>query len=198
MIQQQAMPFGWPMVPFVPVLPPTFDDIDIINYSAGGLQGPPGPPGPPGADGAPGPQGPSGTSVVGAYIGNPTGELVIELSDGTEIVAGDVVGPPGPPGPSGGCNPFNTTTIFEDYSCSEADYYIGVQITEEATITLPENPQNGIQYIIKLEFGPPVGNRKLKIKASGSSLINGNGDITMNTGYQVTKLISNNNNWYLI
>ncbi len=191
MIQQQAMPFGWPMIPFVPVLPPTFDDIDIINYSAGGVVGPPGPAGPAGPAGEP------GTSVVSAYIGNPTGELVLELSDGTEIVAGDVVGPAGPAGP-GGSNPFNTITIFEDYTCTSQDYYIGVQITDEATVTLPENPDNGIQYVIKLEFGPPVGNRKLKIKASGSSLINGSGEVTMNTGYQVTRLISNNNNWYLI
>ena len=60
MIQQQAMPFGWPMVPFVPCLP-NFDDIDIINYSAGSIPGPPGPPGPQGPQGPVGPQGPAGT-----------------------------------------------------------------------------------------------------------------------------------------
>jgi hypothetical protein len=53
--QQQGMPFGWPMVPFLPVCPPLLEDIDIINFNGG--QGPPGPAGPPGP---PGPAGPPG------------------------------------------------------------------------------------------------------------------------------------------
>lgn len=56
--QQQGMPFGWPMAPFIPTLPPCIDDLDIINYTSTGIPGPPGPPGP---QGPTGPQGPSGS-----------------------------------------------------------------------------------------------------------------------------------------
>lgn len=57
--------------------------------------------GPQGPQGQQGPQGPAGVSVVSAKVGNPTGELLIELSDGTVIDAGDVVGPQGEKGNDG-------------------------------------------------------------------------------------------------
>ncbi len=53
--QQQFMPFGWPMPPYLPILPP-IDDKDLFINSI--VVGPPGPPGPPGPIG---PQGPAGT-----------------------------------------------------------------------------------------------------------------------------------------
>ena len=56
--QQQFMPFGWPMPPYLPILPP-IDDCDLFINST--VIGPPGPPGPPGPQGDPGPQGPPGT-----------------------------------------------------------------------------------------------------------------------------------------
>ena len=63
--QNQNLPFGWPMVPFLPpALPPPFcppiiDDCDL--YISSNIVGPPGPSGPPGPPGPPGPQGPPGT-----------------------------------------------------------------------------------------------------------------------------------------
>jgi hypothetical protein len=64
--QIQSMPFGWPMLPFVPpvfapthpVCFPTSDDDIFINNRT--IVGPPGPPGPPGPVGPPGPAGPPG------------------------------------------------------------------------------------------------------------------------------------------
>lgn len=56
--QQQFMPFGWPMPPYLP-LPPIIDDCDLFINST--VIGPPGPPGPQGPQGDPGPQGPPGT-----------------------------------------------------------------------------------------------------------------------------------------
>ena len=56
--QQQFMPFGWPMPPYLPILPP-IEDCDLFINST--VIGPPGPPGPPGPQGDPGPQGPPGT-----------------------------------------------------------------------------------------------------------------------------------------
>lgn len=56
--QQQFMPFGWPMPPYLPILPP-IEDCDLFINST--VIGPPGPPGPPGPIGPQGPQGPPGT-----------------------------------------------------------------------------------------------------------------------------------------
>jgi hypothetical protein len=46
--QQQIMPFGWPMIPFVAAQCP---DIDVINFRGSGQPGPVGPAGPPGPPG---------------------------------------------------------------------------------------------------------------------------------------------------
>lgn len=56
--QQQLMPFGWSMPPYLP-LPPGIPDCDLFINSI--VNGQPGPPGPPGPQGDPGPQGPPGT-----------------------------------------------------------------------------------------------------------------------------------------
>lgn len=58
MQQQQFMPFGWPMPPYLP-LAPNIEDNDLFINSI--ISGQPGPPGPPGPQGDPGPQGPPGT-----------------------------------------------------------------------------------------------------------------------------------------
>ena len=59
LFQQQGMPFGWPMGPFIPVNAPLIDDRDLLINS--NVVGPPGPPGPPGPIGPEGPQGPAGS-----------------------------------------------------------------------------------------------------------------------------------------
>lgn len=125
-MQDQNMPFGWPMFPYInpSSIPIAFDDRDlyirtVIGNSTPGPAGPPGPqgePGPAGPQGVAGPQGETGAageagpmgpqgedgvSVTNAHVGNPTGELYITLSDGTVINAGDVVGPQGPQGEAG-------------------------------------------------------------------------------------------------
>jgi hypothetical protein len=86
--------------PPYPCILPTNHHSPMTSIIAG-TQGPQGPAGPQGPPGPPGPQGEEGISVVYANIGNPTGELLITLSDGTVINAGDVVGPPGPQGEIG-------------------------------------------------------------------------------------------------
>jgi hypothetical protein len=138
MIQQQIMPFGWPMIPFVPTLP---DDIDIINYTSAGTMGPPGPAGPTGPQGEPGPQGELG----------PQGKQ----------------GPEGPEGPSGSVSR-NTVVVSEDYTAKKTDYYIGVDSKGPVTITLPEDVPKGTEYIIKLQMGAPIGTRKVTVKSGTS------------------------------
>lgn len=154
MLQQQNMPFGWPMIPFIPRLP---DDIDIINYTApAGTPGPPGPAGPAGPQGEPGPQGVAGTQGPQGEVGpaGPQGE----------------VGPAGPQGPSGTVSR-NTVVVSEDYTAKLTDYYIGVNNEKPVTITLPDEAPKGTEYIIKLQIGAPVGNRKVTVK-SGTNIDN--------------------------
>lgn len=183
-MQQQLMPFGWPLFPHVPINP--LDDIDIINYTAPAQPGPPGPPGPTGSD---------GVSVVGAEVSPNPGNLVITLSDGTEIDAGSVIGPPGPPGPAGG-SVCATTTITGNYTADASNCYIGAVLQDEAELILPNSVPPGTTYTIKLEYGSPVGNRKLKVTPQSPAQLNGSGSITMTTPYQSIKVIFNNQNWW--
>jgi hypothetical protein len=202
MQQQQYMPFGWPTLGYLP-LPPIIEDNDlfinsVVNGSAvPGPEGPPGPPGPAGADGI---AGTNGTSVVSAEVSPNPGNLLITLSDGTVLDAGSVIGPPGPPGPSSpskGCG-CTTTTITKDYYANESDCYIGAQLKDKATLTLPNTVPAGTKYTIKLEFGAPVGNRKLTIKPKSPALINGVTAITLTTPYESVNVIYNNGHWWTI
>jgi hypothetical protein len=102
--------------------------------------------------GVPGPQGPQG----------PQGEQ----------------GPQGPQGEQGDTGPSgsvsrNTVVVSEDYTAKLTDYYIGVNNTGPITITLPDDAPKGTEYIIKLQIGAPVGNRKVTVK-SGTNIDNVN------------------------
>lgn len=169
-MQQQYMPFGWPMLPFIP--PTSLDDIDIINYSAPvspSIPGPPGPAGPQGPQGEPGDTGPQGEPGAEGAQG-PQGEP----------------GPPGPQGPSGTVS--RSTIVVEDsYIAKLTDYYIGVDNDGPVTITLPDEAPDGTEYIIKLQIGAPVGNRKVTVK-SGSSIDNVN-TIILTNPYEALQVI---------
>ena len=188
-MQYQTMPFGWSMPLYLP-LPPTIDDRDLfINSIVNGGSATPGPEGPPG------PQGEAGVGVAGAEVTDNPGDLLLLLTDGTIVNAGPVIGPPGPAGPSGNCA-CNTTTITANYLATETDCYIGAQLKDKATVTLPNTVAAGTKYTIKLEFGAPVGNRKLTVQPQPPSLINGVTAITMTTPYESVNVIFNNSNWW--
>lgn len=189
-MQQQFMPFGWPLPTYLP-LPPSIEDKDLFINSIVST-GTPGPP---------------GVGVQSAEVTDNPGDLLITLTDGTIINAGKVLGDPGPQGPqgdigpqgpAGSCSRTNTVTISKDYYATPDDFYIGVDLEDEATLYLPENPSNGIEYVIKLQYGAPVGNRKLTIKPRGGSFINGTNSSTMTTPYQSINVISNDNNWWTV
>ena len=193
-MQYQTMPFGWSMPPYLP-LPPTIDDRDLFINSV--VNGGPGTPGP---EGPAGPPGPAGVGVAGAEVTDNPGDLLLLLTDGTIVNAGPVIGPPGPPGPPGpgkGCV-CSTVTITEDYCASETDCYIGAQLKDKATVTLLNSVPSGTKHTIKLEFGAPVGNRKLTVQPEAPALINGVTAITMTTPYESLNVIYNNNNWWTI
>ena len=190
-MQYHALPFSWPMPAYLP-LPPIIEDNDLfINSVVNGGPGTPGPEGPPGE---------AGVGIVDAEVTDNPGDLILLLSDGTTINAGQVVGPPGPPGPPGKCKgcECNTITITEDYCATETDCYIGAQLKEKATVALPYNVPNGTRYTIKLEFGAPVGNRKLTVEPQAPALINGVTAVTLTTPYESVSVIYNNNNYWTI
>lgn len=175
MFQQQFIPL-WT----VPLLFPVKDDVDVINYSAPSVPGPPGPQGPEGpagpigpagSDGQPGPQGPQGPQ-----------------------------GPTGPEGPAGGGDPvYNTILISDDYIVTQNDAYIGVQSKKPIDILLPINPEQGTLYIIKLEMGATIGNRKVKIITTDNNVtIDGNTSVTLQEPYESITIIYRGTTWHIV
>lgn len=156
--------------PLFPTLP---TDIDIVNYTGGSnTLGPPGPQGPAGPAGEQGPPGPVGE----------TGPA----------------GPPGPPGQEG--DPiYNTLLISTDYTITQNDAYIGVNSTSPVSILLPDDLVEGSVFVIKLEMGPPIGNRKVTVKPENStSRIDGDSSVVLKRPYESITVIYRGGNWFLI
>jgi hypothetical protein len=195
MDQRQSLPFGWPMAPFVcalmPPATPYINDADIlINSSIIGTTGPPGPVGPAGPTGPQGETGPTGPTGSPGPTG-PTGSPGPTGNSGQQGNTGPqgATGPTGPTGPQGaaGTTIGNTVVVCEDYTAKLTDYYIGVDNEKPVTITLPEEAPDGTEYIVKLQIGAPVGNRKVTVK-SGSTIDNVNTVILTNP-YEALQVI---------
>lgn len=188
------LPFGFPLftAPAITLFPPpTFiDDSDISIKTEGCVGCPPGPPGSP------------GISVVNAEVKENPGDLIITLSDGTEINAGNVIGPQGDQGPKGdqgppgSCSDLKTVLVSENYTASEEDCYIGVNSKNPVTIKLTST-QDGKMYIIKSEMSAPVGNRKVTI-TGGISYIDGNPSVVLQEPYESITLLYRGNSWHVI
>lgn len=170
----------------VPNLPVIYSDNDSVNIAGLPVAGPPGPPGPQGVPGEPGPQGPQGEP-------GPKGEAGPQGPQGEP-------GPQGPKGDSGGSliDP-PARLITGDYTVQlGVDYYIGAELKSSATVCLPQNPPDGNEFVIKLQFGAPIGTRKLTVMPAGTSTIDGAGFVTLNTPYQSLNIISQGGNWWII
>jgi hypothetical protein len=87
--------------------------------------------------------------------------------------------------------------ISQDYTAIETDYYIGVDSTGAVVVTLPSTPQAGTELTIKVEMKPPIGSRKVTIKTSDGSLIDGANSIVLQQPYEVATVIYRSN-WYKI
>jgi hypothetical protein len=87
-------------------------------------------------------------------------------------------------------------TISADYTASLNDTYIGITSKKPVKVVLPENPEPGKIYIIKLQVGAPVGNRKVTIIPSGTSKIDGNNSVTLQNPYEGISVIYNDGSWY--
>lgn len=124
-------------------------------------------PGPPGPQGETGPAGPQG-----------------------------IQGPEGPPGSSSGDPIYNTTLIDDDYMPSQEDAYIGVQTTKPIEILLPTDLAEGTLFIIKLEMGAPIGNRKVKIVSD--TFIDGTSSVTLQNPYESISILYRGNGWHIV
>lgn len=146
------------------------------EQNSGGGTGPTGPTGPSGATGPTGPTGPLGaTGATGA------------------------TGPTGASGPAGNCTcQCSTTLVSQDYLATLDDYYIGVNSTGPVTVTLPSNPSDCQQIVVKAEMGPPLGNRKVTVQAPAGSDIDGSGSYVMSIPYESVTMIYRGGSWHII
>jgi hypothetical protein len=189
---------------FLPLPPPVFcpvsDDDIFIKYISGGSVGPQGP------QGTEGPAGPAGVSIVGAVVEPNPGDLLITLSDGTVINAGNVLGPAGPEGPqgpqgeqgergpAGECNCVcKTIVVSEDYYVTEKDCYVGVDSDKPVSVFLPQNSSPGHVITVKAQMGAPLGNRKVTVKGT----IDGSQDYVLTVPYSSVTLIYSDS-WFTI
>lgn len=222
------------LAPWCPTLS-NLQDNDMAFFVTSGT-GPPGPagpqgePGPQGIQGEPGSageQGEQGVGIENAWVGNPTGELYISLTDGRVITAGDVVGPKGeqgeqgekgdqgetgeqgvpgecgPPGPKGepgycaGCKT-NTILVRSTYRATNDDFYIGVDSNEPTTVYLPTEPVDGKIIVVKAEMKPPIGNRKITVKCLNDELIDGYIEYVIQVSNESVSVIYRGNSWHII
>jgi hypothetical protein len=81
---------------------------------------------------------------------------------------------------------------------SELDYYIGVSANTATIITLPVPVKDCVEIIVKAEMGPPLGNRKITIKTSNGSKIDGSNSYIIEVPYDYARFISRDNTWHII
>ena len=171
---QMLFPILPPAFPVIPYMPD--NDLFINSSISTGVPGPIGPVGPPGPEGPTGPAGNTGPTGPQGDIGiagptGPQGNQGIQGEIGPTGPQGEIgpTGPQGeigPTGPAGNSGLVNTIVISEDYTAKLTDFYIGTINKKPITITLPSEAPKGTQYIIKLQIGAPVGNRKVTVKSS--------------------------------
>ncbi len=150
---------------------------------------------PPGATGATGPEGPAGaTGATG-----PAGE------GGGASGATGATGPEGPPGPAGATGATGNCScqcsarlVSQDYTARVDDYYIGVNSLRPTTITLPNNPPDCTEIIVKAEMGPPLGNRKVTVAAPAGSNIDGSSTYVIEVPYQSVNILSRGGTWHIV
>ena len=131
------------------------------------------------------------------------GDLILVYNDGTEINAGNVVGPAGPVGPRGDSGEtaepnFGTILVSEDYECTYDDCYIGVNSDRSVTITLPVHPGDGHQIAVKIEMAEMNKGQEITIQTDNVSTIDGALSYTMTEPWQSVHLFSRGGDWFIV
>lgn len=164
---------------YIPVFVPSDNDL-FINYSGTPQPGPPGAIGPAGPPGPPGASGPQGVQGEPGPAGPP-----------------GVQGEPGAQGPPG-TTVYPTVSTGSNYTALTSDCYIGVASKEPTTIMLPTVPEDGKFYVIKLEMGAPIGNRKVTVVPPGTSTIDGNAVLVLQNPWETVTVLYHKGNWFTI
>ena len=164
--------------------PPGQDGINGVGGTQG-PQGEPGTPGTPGPQGYQGENGTPGTQGPQGYQGEP-GTHGPQGYQGTQ-------GAQGKPGSAAKLN-CKKITIDQNYTVVKDDFYIGVNSVNPITITLPTEFE--CELVIKVEMGPPIGNRKITIKPQNNQRIDGEDSLVLEIPYQYVTLIHNRDNWF--
>jgi hypothetical protein len=105
-------------------------------------------------------------------------------------------GPPGPPGPQGppGSLIIPVTTVEEDYTVLEEDYFIGVITGDSYTITLPSGPE-GRTVIVKDVLGDASTS---PITIANVGLIDGSATAIINTDFGSLTFVYTNGGWSIV
>jgi hypothetical protein len=133
--------------------------------------------------------------------------IIQPLSDGIDVInynaplgvpgpAGPA-GPPGPAGPSASCGVVNATTVAENYQASNNNCYIGVNAEQPVVITLPLTPQSGQLIIVKVEMGPPIGNRKVTVMPPNNLTIDNKNFLVLQEPWESVTLVYSTN-WFTV
>jgi hypothetical protein len=130
--------------------------------------------------------------ILDAKVATTTSLGVVQIGDNIEVTPEGVISVQ-----SSSICKRATKLISENYTASECDYYIGVDSTKAVTVTLPPTPHAGTELIIKVEMKPPVGSRKVTIKTSDGSTIDGSSSVTLQQSYEFIRVLYRNN-WYRV
>lgn len=135
------------------------------------------------------------TVTVDADIATTTSLGLVQIGSGVNVDANGIISVS-----NSGNETCNTKVITGNYNASANDCYIGVNLitNNPATLILPNNVLDGTKFIVKLQYGAPVGNRKLTIETIPPSMIDGYNAVELTTPYQSASFICQSNNWYLI
>jgi len=150
---------------------------------------------PPGATGATGPEGPPGPTGATGPAGPGGGETGSTGATGSQGPSGPI----GATGATGACScQCKAILVSQDYTAQVDDYYIGVNSLGPTTITLPNNPPDCTEIIVKAEMGPPLGNRKVTVAVPAGSSIDGSSTYVIEVPYQSVNLLSRGGLWHIV
>jgi hypothetical protein len=96
------------------------------------------------------------------------------------------------------CDIPSCITVHDDYDITQTDCYIGVESEEPITLTLPSGAADGKCVIIKLQMGPPIGNKKVTVLSEDACYIDGNTSVDLKLPYESMQLVKNDNQWNII
>jgi hypothetical protein len=130
--------------------------------------------------------------ILDAEIATTTSLGVVQVGSGLSITPEGILSATG-----GGGENCNAIVVSQDYTATPDDYYIGVDSQGPVTITLPMSVINCKQYVIKVEMGPPLGNRKVKIASPGTT-IDGAASIVLTIPYESVSVLYRGGKWHII